>query len=282
MTEFRIEKDSLGEVRVPAAALWGAQTQRAVENFPVSGQPMPPEFIASVVQVKRAAAQANASLGLLEPELRDAICDACDRLLKGEYDDQFPVDRYQTGSGTSTNMNVNEVIAALASSQGVDVHPNDHVNMSQSSNDVIPTAIHISAVLAVKDRLLPALSHLRGVIYGREAELSGQVKTGRTHLMDAMPVTLGQELRTWREQLAATELRLEQAMDGLGAITPGRYCRGYRGERGVRVCRAVCEVFEAQYGLSIPVAGTQVCRPERCRCSRGAVGPVPRCGTCTH
>ena len=150
MTEFRTEKDSLGEVRVPDSALWGAQTQRAVDNFPVSGQPMPPEFIASVVQVKRAAAQANASLGLLEPELRDAICDACDRLLKGEHADQFPVDRYQTGSGTSTNMNVNEVISALAREQGVEVNPNDHVNMSQSSNDVIPTAIHVSAVLAVK------------------------------------------------------------------------------------------------------------------------------------
>ena len=221
MTEFRTEKDSLGEVRVPDSALWGAQTQRAVDNFPVSGQPMPPEFIASVVQVKRAAAQANASLGLLEPELRDAICDACDRLLKGEHADQFPVDRYQTGSGTSTNMNVNEVISALAREQGVEVNPNDHVNMSQSSNDVIPTAIHVSAVLAVKSRLLPALSHLRGVIYGREAELSGQVKTGRTHLMDAMPVTLGQELRTWREQVAATELRLERAMEDLAALPQG-------------------------------------------------------------
>lgn len=221
MTEFRTEKDSLGEVRVPDSALWGAQTQRAVDNFPVSGQPMPPEFIASVVQVKRAAAQANASLGLLEPELRDAICDACDRLLQGEHADQFPVDRYQTGSGTSTNMNVNEVISALAREQGVEVNPNDHVNMSQSSNDVIPTAIHVSAVLAVKSRLLPALSHLRGVIYGREAELSGQVKTGRTHLMDAMPVTLGQELRTWREQVAATELRLERAMEDLAALPQG-------------------------------------------------------------
>ncbi|MGC8121783.1 class II fumarate hydratase [Marinobacter sp. VGCF2001] len=221
MTDVRIEKDSLGEVRVPSDALWGAQTQRAVDNFPVSGQAMPPEFIAAVVQVKRAAAQANASLGLLAEDLRDAICAACDRLLEGQYADQFPVDRYQTGSGTSTNMNVNEVIAALARRQGLEVHPNDHVNMSQSSNDVIPTAIHISSVLAVKTRLLPALSHLRGVIYGREAELSGQVKTGRTHLMDAMPVTLGQELRTWREQLIATEQRLERAMEDLGGLPQG-------------------------------------------------------------
>jgi len=221
MSEFRTEKDSLGEVKVPANALWGAQTQRAVDNFPVSGQPMPAEFIVAVAQIKRAAAQANASLGLLDAGLRDAIADACDQLIQGEHADQFPVDRYQTGSGTSTNMNVNEVIAAIAGNQGVDVHPNDHVNMSQSSNDVIPTAIHVSSLLAVKEQLLPALSHLRGVIYEREAELNGQVKTGRTHLMDAMPVTLGQELRTWREQLALAEKRLEQAMDDLADVPQG-------------------------------------------------------------
>ncbi|KPQ27225.1 MAG: fumarate hydratase, class II [Marinobacter excellens HL-55] len=221
MSEFRTEKDSLGEVKVPANALWGAQTQRAIDNFPVSGQPMPAEFIVAVAQIKRASAQANASLGLLEAGLRDAITDACDRLIQGEHSDQFPVDRYQTGSGTSTNMNVNEVIAAIAGAQGVDVHPNDHVNMSQSSNDVIPTAIHVSSLLAVKEQLLPALSHLRGVIYEREAELSTQVKTGRTHLMDAMPVTLGQELRTWREQLAVAEKRLEQVMDELADVPQG-------------------------------------------------------------
>ncbi|MGP9832536.1 class II fumarate hydratase [Marinobacter sp. NSM] len=221
MSEFRTEKDSLGEVKVPAHALWGAQTQRAIDNFPVSGQPMPAEFIVAVAQIKRAAAQANASLGLLDAGLRDAIAEACDQLIQGEHADQFPVDRYQTGSGTSTNMNVNEVIAAIAGNQGVDVHPNDHVNMSQSSNDVIPTAIHVSSLLAVKEQLLPALSHLRGVIYEREAELSAQVKTGRTHLMDAMPVTLGQELRTWREQLAAAEKRLEQVMDELADVPQG-------------------------------------------------------------
>lgn len=221
MSEFRTEKDSLGEVRVPAEALWGAQTQRAIDNFPVSGRPMPPEFIVAVAQIKRASAQANASLGLLEPGLRDAIVSACDRLVDGDFADQFPVDRYQTGSGTSTNMNVNEVISAIARLQGAEVHPNDHVNMSQSSNDVIPTAIHISSLLGVKERLLPALSHLRGVLYEREAEFSGQVKTGRTHLMDAMPVTLGQELRTWREQIAAAERRLEHAMKELAALPQG-------------------------------------------------------------
>jgi fumarate hydratase class II len=221
VSEFRTETDSLGDVIVPAGALWGAQTQRAVNNFPVSGLPMPGAFIAAVAQVKRAAAQANGSLGLLEAELRDAIASACEQIIEGEFADQFPVDRYQTGSGTSTNMNVNEVVAAIANSRGVRVHPNDHVNMSQSSNDVIPTAIHVSTLLAVREQLLPALSHLRGVIYEREAELSGQVKTGRTHLMDAMPVTMGQELRTWREQIAAAERRLEQGMDDLAALPQG-------------------------------------------------------------
>lgn len=221
MSEFRIEKDSLGEVKVPEKALWGAQTQRAIDNFPVSGQPMPPAFISAVAQVKCSAAQANGALGLLEPDLRDAIVKACQRVTTGEFQDQFPVDRYQTGSGTSTNMNVNEVVAAIARDQGVQVHPNDHVNMSQSSNDVIPTAIHVSSFLAVKEQLLPALTHLRGVIYERESELKSQVKTGRTHLMDAMPVTLGQELRTWREQLVALERRLEQACDELSALPQG-------------------------------------------------------------
>ncbi|WP_372985458.1 class II fumarate hydratase [Marinobacter sp.] len=221
MSEFRTEKDSLGEVHVPADALWGAQTQRAVDNFPVSGQPMPATFIKAVAQIKKAAAEANTSLGLLDNARRDAIVQACDVLVSGEYADQFPVDRYQTGSGTSTNMNANEVIAALCRKEGVDIHPNDHVNMSQSSNDVIPTAIHVSSVMAVKESLVPALTHLRGVIYEREALFSEQVKTGRTHLMDAMPVTLGQELRTWREQLAAAQQRVEAATDELMAVPQG-------------------------------------------------------------
>jgi fumarate hydratase class II len=182
---------------------------------------MPGAFIAAVARVKRAAAEANTSLGLLDSDLRDAIVQACDELVAGEHADQFPVDRYQTGSGTSTNMNVNEVISNLARNAGHEVHPNDHVNMSQSSNDVIPTAIHVSSVLAVKEKLLPALSHLRGMIYEREAEFSEQVKTGRTHLMDAMPVTLGQELRTWREQLFAVEKRVEAAADELLAVPQG-------------------------------------------------------------
>ncbi|HEV8078344.1 MAG TPA: class II fumarate hydratase, partial [Marinobacter sp.] len=166
-------------------------------------------------------AEANASLALLNGPVRDAIVLACDQLLAGDYYDQFPVDRYQTGSGTSTNMNVNEVVAALARLSGVSVHPNDHVNMSQSSNDVIPSAIHISAVIAIQQNLVPALTHLQGVLYEREAMYGEQVKTGRTHLMDAMPVTLGQELRTWREQLKATQARIERAADELLALPQG-------------------------------------------------------------
>lgn len=219
--QTRVETDSLGDVHVPVDALWGAQTQRAIDNFPVSGQPMPPAFISAVARVKQAAAEANASLGLLDNSRCDAITDACRALIRGEFADQFPIDRYQTGSGTSTNMNVNEVISAIAASKGVEVHPNDHVNMSQSSNDVIPTAIHVSSVIGVTERLIPALTHLRGVIYEREALFSTQVKTGRTHLMDAMPITLGQELRTWREQILAVERRLEAAIAELLAVPQG-------------------------------------------------------------
>ncbi|SFM62918.1 class II fumarate hydratase [Marinobacter zhejiangensis] len=221
MTDFRTEHDSLGDVQVPVDALWGAQTQRAVDNFPVSGLAMPAPFITAVVEIKRAAAEANTSLGLLDVDVRDAILDACQDVLEGQHLDQFPVDRYQTGSGTSTNMNVNEVLAHLASSPGLPVHPNDHVNMSQSSNDVIPSAIHVSSVIQLQRCLLPALSHLCGVIYERESGLADQVKTGRTHLMDAMPVTLAQELRTWREQLLAAEARLDNAVEDLLALPQG-------------------------------------------------------------
>ncbi|MBS3805155.1 MAG: class II fumarate hydratase [Oleiphilaceae bacterium] len=221
MTDYRTEKDSMGDVQVPMAARWGAQTQRAIDNFPVSGLPLPAAFIDAVVRVKRAAAIANEKLDLLDKKRRDAIVDACDTLLRGEHEDQFPIDRYQTGSGTSTNMNVNEVIARLARDAGTDVNANDHVNMSQSSNDVIPTAIHISAVAQIQENLNPALSHLQGKIYERETLLDNQVKTGRTHLMDAMPVTLGQELRTWREQLIATEARLDHVFAELLAIPQG-------------------------------------------------------------
>lgn len=218
----RIEKDSLGEVEVPSEALWGAQTQRAINNFPVSGQPLPIPFIHAIVRVKRSAALANEKLNLLDPERAKAIVHACDQLLSGAHEDQFPVDVYQTGSGTSTNMNVNEVLATLAAQSSPEpVNPNDHINMSQSSNDVIPTAIHVSAALAIQGDLIPALTHLQGTIHQRETELGDKVKTGRTHLMDAMPVTLGQELQTWREQLLGARKRVEQTVAELLQIPQG-------------------------------------------------------------
>ncbi|TDT40141.1 fumarase class II [Halospina denitrificans] len=222
MSDKRIEKDSLGEVEVPESALWAAQTQRAVDNFPVSGHAMPIGFIQAVVRIKRSAARANAVLGLLDGDRAHAIEQACDRVLSGAHEDQFPVDVYQTGSGTSTNMNVNEVIARLATEQSPEpVNPNDHVNMSQSSNDVIPTAIHLSAVTQVHEHLLPALDHLATTIQKRESETESVVKTGRTHLMDAMPVTMAQELRTWREQIGNARTRLENAATELLKIPQG-------------------------------------------------------------
>lgn len=194
MSDFRSERDSMGELRVPAQALYGAQTQRAVENFPVSGQPMPTAFIHAIARIKLAAARVNQALGLLDDERAVAITQAAQAVIDGRHDDQFPVDVFQTGSGTSSNMNVNEVVAHLASREGLSVGPNDHVNMGQSSNDVIPTAIHLSAALEVTARLRPALVQLRATIDERAVELDHVVKTGRTHLMDAMPLRLGQEL----------------------------------------------------------------------------------------
>ncbi len=205
---FRIERDSMGELKVPAEALWGAQTQRAVDNFPVSGLKLPRGFIRAVALIKRAAAAANAQLGLLPGAVAGAIEAAAQQVADGQHDAHFPIDVFQTGSATSTNMNANEVIAHLAARSGLEVHANDHVNMGQSSNDVIPTAIHVSAALMLHEQLLPALQHLAAVIGKREQELAGVVKTGRTHLMDAMPVTFGQELSGWRAQIEYGVARL--------------------------------------------------------------------------
>lgn len=218
----RVEHDSMGELRVPSDALWGAQTQRAIENFPVSGQPMPSTFIQAVARIKAAAARANQSLGGLDAARADAIVEAVDEILAGRHDGQFPIDVFQTGSGTSTNMNVNEVIAHLASACiGESVHPNDHVNMSQSSNDVIPTAIHLSALTVWRDELDPALVHLAGTITRRARGLVSVVKTGRTHLMDAMPVTLGQELGGWAAQIEHDRARLQDASQRLKRLALG-------------------------------------------------------------
>ncbi len=204
----RVERDSFGELRVPEGALWGAQTQRAVENFPISGLSMPPRFLQALGRIKAAAAHANGELGLLPRAMTTAISRAALEIAHGEHLEQFPVDVFQTGSGTSSNMNANEVIATLASTQRRRVHPNDHVNMSQSSNDVVPTAIQVAAALTLKEELQPALAHLTKSIARRSKELARVVKTGRTHLMDAVPITLGQELGAWAAQLASNTARL--------------------------------------------------------------------------
>jgi fumarate hydratase, class II len=222
MTSFRVEHDSMGEIKVPAEALWGAQTQRAVENFRISGRPLPPAFIGALGLVKQAAARANRALGLLDARLAQAVEAAAAEVAAGQHDAQFPLDVFQTGSGTSSNMNANEVVAALASARlGSAVHPNDHVNMCQSSNDVIPTAIHLSAALTVRRELMPALGHLRVTLERKEREVAGIVKTGRTHLMDAMPVTLAQELSGWRTQIENGVARLESVEPRLLALAQG-------------------------------------------------------------
>ncbi|MCH8059925.1 MAG: class II fumarate hydratase [Proteobacteria bacterium] len=220
--DFRTETDSMGELKVPKDALWGAQTQRAVENFPISGLTMPSQFIAALGHVKWAAAGANAELGLLKSDVAAAIQKAALAVSNGDHDTHFPIDVFQTGSGTSSNMNANEVIAHVASaSLGSEVHPNDHVNMSQSSNDVIPTCVHVSAASAILGVLMPALRHLSKVLEKKADECKDIVKTGRTHLMDAMPVTLGQELNGWRAQIDNATARLGDAMVRLTALALG-------------------------------------------------------------
>ncbi len=227
--KFRIERDSMGELQVPAHALWGAQTQRALQNFRISGLRMPRGFIRALGLIKWAAAQANAELGELDPAAAAAICGAALEVVEGNHDEHFPLDVFQTGSGTSTNMNANEVIAHLAQRQArIAIHPNDHVNMSQSSNDVIPTAIHLSAALALAQQLIPALEHLCAVLTEKILSVGDAVKTGRTHLMDAMPVTLAQELGGWRAQiengiarLRAVEPRLHRLAQGGTAVGTG-------------------------------------------------------------
>ncbi|MBA2777664.1 class II fumarate hydratase [Billgrantia kenyensis] len=219
--QYRIERDSMGELRVPSTALYGAQTQRAVENFPVSGQPMPAAFIHAIARIKLAAAKVNQELGLLDDKRSEAIMAAAREIVDGKHDEQFPVDVFQTGSGTSSNMNVNEVVAHLASREGLSIGPNDHVNMGQSSNDVIPTAIHLSAALEVTANLRPALVRLREIIDERAVELDRVVKTGRTHLMDAMPLRMGQELAGWSSQVGQAIERIDGAMARLSRLAQG-------------------------------------------------------------
>jgi len=219
---FRTESDSLGEVRVPSGASYGAQTQRAVDNFHVSGYPLPSEFLRAVVAIKKAAAESNRQLGLLDAPVAEAIVWACDHLTDADFSEQFPVDVFQTGSGTSTNMNVNEMLAHRASAHsGLQIGANDHVNMCQSSNDVIPTAIHLSALLALQNRLLPSLVHLIEGIEEKAESLEGIVKTGRTHLMDALPITLSQELMAWAAQVRSCKARIEDTLPRLEELAQG-------------------------------------------------------------
>jgi fumarate hydratase class II len=200
--DYRIEHDTMGEVRVPASALYGAQTQRAVENFPISGSVLEPSQIVALAQIKRAAAIVNAQLKIVEQDQADAVVAAADRLIAGEFHDQFPIDVYQTGSGTSSNMNMNEVLAKLASDAlGKPVHPNDVVNASQSSNDVFPTSVHLAVTAALLEDLIPALERLAVSLEAKAAQWAGVVKSGRTHLMDATPVTLGQEFGGYARQV---------------------------------------------------------------------------------
>jgi fumarate hydratase, class II len=218
----RVEHDSMGALEVPASALWGAQTQRAVQNFPATGLRMPRAFIRALGLIKHASAGANEELGDLPRDLAAAIQAAALDVAAGRYDDQFPVDVFQTGSGTSSNMNANEVIATLATrSLSHGVHPNDHVNMSQSSNDVVPTAIHVAASLLLQEELLPALERLRAVLGQRAAEFGEVVKTGRTHLMDAMPITLAQELAGWQAQIDKAAARLQSVTPRLFQLAQG-------------------------------------------------------------
>lgn len=210
--QYRIEHDTMGEVKVPVDALWRAQTQRAVENFPISGRPLERTQIRAMGLLKAACAQVNKDLGLLDGTLADAIVAAATEIAEGKHDDQFPIDVFQTGSGTSSNMNANEVIASIAKANGVEVHPNDHVNMSQSSNDTFPTATHVAATEAAVTSLVPALRHLHSALDAKATEWKNVVKSGRTHLMDAVPVTLGQEFGGYARQIEAGIERVEATL----------------------------------------------------------------------
>jgi len=219
---YRIERDTMGEVQVPAQALYRAQTQRAVENFPISGTPIDPALIAALGQIKSAAAETNAELGVLDPPVAAAISAAAGEVARGQQNGEFPIDVFQTGSGTSSNMNANEVIASLASRLlGAPVHPNDHVNASQSSNDVFPSAIHIAAAAGLAGDLVPALDHLAVALEGKAAEFAEVVKSGRTHLMDATPVTLGQEFGGYAAQMRYGIERVQAALPRVAELPLG-------------------------------------------------------------
>jgi fumarate hydratase class II len=261
MTEYRIEKDSMGEVKIPAGMLYGAQTQRAIENFPVSGIVFPRVFIFAVGMIKEAAASVNSALELLDKERAALIMEAAREVQEGKWDAHFPLDVFQTGSGTSTNMNANEVIANRAaqlcrsSSRPVPVHPNDHVNMSQSSNDVVPTALHLSASLSIRDRLLPSLRHLHEALMKRADELQDVLKTGRTHLMDAVPMRMGQEIGGWAYQISQGMERITSSLPRMQMLAIGGTAvgTGINAPRGFG--RLMAEELSARTGLVLSETG---------------------------
>ncbi|WP_280837256.1 class II fumarate hydratase [Micromonospora sp. A200] len=252
---YRIERDSMGEVEVPAEALWRAQTQRAVQNFPISGRGIEPAQIKALAQIKGAAAQVNGELGVIGADVAAAIATAAAHVADGGYDDQFPIDVFQTGSGTSSNMNTNEVIATLAGRElGRDVHPNDDVNASQSSNDVFPSSIHLAATQAVVEDLLPALKHLAGALEEKAAEFETVVKAGRTHLMDATPVTLGQEFGGYAAQVRYGVERLEGALPRLAELPLGGTAVGTGINTPLGFAAKVIEKLRASTGLPLTEA----------------------------
>ena len=254
-TEYRIEHDTMGEVRVPAHALYRAQTQRAVENFPISGTPLERGHIEALARIKKAAARANAELGVLDQAIADAIVTAADQVAAGGLDEHFPIDVYQTGSGTSSNMNTNEVLATLATKAlGQDVHPNDHVNASQSSNDVFPTSVHVAATSGVINDLVPGLSRLAQALQGKADEFATVVKSGRTHLMDATPVTLGQEFGGYAAAIRYGIERLEAALPRAAEVPLGGTAVGTGINTPAGFPQRVIELLREDTGLPLTEA----------------------------
>lgn len=253
--EYRIEHDTMGEVRVPVNALYRAQTQRAVENFPISGTVLEADHIVALAQVKKAAAMANRELGILDESISSAIVDAADSIIAGEHHEHFPVDVYQTGSGTSSNMNMNEVLATLASqASGIDIHPNDHVNASQSSNDVFPTSVHVAVTGALINQLIPALDHLAKSLEERAEEWRDVVKSGRTHLMDATPVTFGQEFRGYARQVRLGSERISSALPRVAEVPLGGTATGTGINTPKGFSERVIALLAAHTGLPITEA----------------------------
>lgn len=257
MTEadFRIEHDTMGEVKVPARALWQAQTQRAIENFPISGTPIEASLIAALALIKSSAARVNAQLGVIDAEVATAIQQAADPVINGDHDQEFPIDVFQTGSGTSSNMNTNEVIGTLASQLlGQLVHPNDHVNASQSSNDVFPSAIHIAATQSLINSLIPSLQHLEKSLIAKESEFAEVVKSGRTHLMDATPVTLGQEFGGYAAQIRYGMERITAALPRVAELPLGGTAVGTGINTPPGFAGSVIEIMVERTGLPLTEA----------------------------